>query len=227
MINFTSEEQVVHQLFLKSYALKDPGLFFGKLGVAIACFDYGKRIESPIISDLGYELASGILDMIDHRTSFDFATGVSGIAWGIEYLIQQQYMVCDSNVVCADLDKRMELLCVHRLRNFSIDNGLEGILHYVLMRIKGALQQNSPVPFSFEFLNDLSTCIEAKKVFQMTTPLGELANQFKSFLLNGKEVSYQPDILSFIEGKAFSEEISSAKLGLKKGLAGWLYSFEK
>lgn len=221
--NFTTKESVLHNLFLNAYSIKSPGLLFGKLGIAIACLDYGKRNCNKVVSDFGNELSDGILDNVDHRTGFDFATGLAGIGWGIEYIIQQGYADCYSNVICADLDGRMESICLCRMKDYSLDSGLEGILHYVLMRIKGALMQNNNVPFSSGFLDDLSACLCPDNLTRMPLSLITLAKVFENFRKDGKNVSYQPDIRSFIEGKVFSEEIGTARLGLKKGLAGWLY----
>lgn len=222
-ITFKQDGEILHRLFLNSYLLKDPGLLFGKLGIAIACLDYGKRNCNKVVSDFGDELSNGILNNVDYLTNFDFATGLAGIGWGIEYIIQQMNIDCCSNIICKDLDKQIENISLCRMKDYSLDSGLEGILHYVLMRIKGALMQNCNVPFSSEFLDDLSACLCPDNLTRMPLSLITLAKVFENFRKDGKNVSYQPDIHSFIEGKVFSEEISTARLGLKKGLAGWLY----
>ena len=205
---FSKEEQAVHQLILKAYALKEPGLFFGKMGVAIACFDYGKRSGNQVITDLGDDLIDGILEEVDYRTHWNFATGLCGIAWGIEYLMQHKYVQCNSNAVCGDLDKSVESVCIHRMEDLSIDTGIEGLLHYVLMRIKGSLLQNN--------------VIHSQNV---PDSLKQLIEEFIFFRKTGKIKSYSPIISDFIKSEAFAQEIKSAKTGLKNGLAGWLYAF--
>lgn len=222
---FSKEEQAVHQLILKAYALKEPGLFFGKMGVAIACFDYGKRSGNQVITDLGDDLIDGILEEVDYRTHWNFATGLCGIAWGIEYLMQHKYVQCNSNAVCGDLDKSVESVCIHRMEDLSIDTGIEGLLHYVLMRIKGSLLQNNVIPFTVDFLDDIYSKINVLHSQNVPDSLKQLIEEFIFFRKTGKIKSYSPIISDFIKSEAFAQEIKSAKTGLKNGLVGWLYAF--
>lgn len=224
--NFTDKEKIIHQLFLRSYSIKSPGLFYGKMGVAISLFDYAKYTGNTLFLDMGEELIDGILDDVGYKTGFDFASGLSGIAWGIEYIVQQGYISCDTSLVCSDIDRHMEKISIHRLHDLSLETGLEGILHYVLIRLKGASRQNRPVPFSSDFLDDIFVSIRSKKESEMPDSLCNLANQFVDYQQREKLILYQLNIQSFIKEKAFSGEIGSAMLGLKNGLAGWLYSLK-
>ena len=57
--NFTDKEKVFHQLFLRAYSVKSPGLLYGKLGIAISLFDYAKRSGNTLFGDFGEELIDG------------------------------------------------------------------------------------------------------------------------------------------------------------------------
>lgn len=222
---FTEKESVIHQLFLRAYTVKSPSLFYGKMGIALTLFDYGRRIGNALFSDLGDELIDGILDDVDSKTGFDFATGLAGIAWGIEYLVQQKYMECNTNQVCVEIDRRMEKISIHRLNDLSLETGLEGLLHYVLIRIKGSLEQNSTIPFSMDFLNDMQMSITHLQESNLPDPLRLLSGIFCSFMSKGNVENYIPTILSFITtNPVLLADVEKAPLGLRKGLAGWLYS---
>ena len=224
--NFTDKEKVFHQLFLRAYSVKLPGLLYGRLGISISLFDYAKRSGNSLFSDFGGELIDGILDDVGCKTGFDFATGLPGIAWGIEYLVQRGFVECDTNTVCAEIDKRMERICVHRMHDLSLETGLEGLLHYILIRMKGACLQGKDEIFTSDFMEDMSMAINntGDKTGQSAS-LARLTDSFNAFYLEGKEISYDPDARLYIKAKAFSENASTARIGLRNGLAGWLYSF--
>lgn len=220
---FTAKELVINQLIQKAYSVKSPGLLYGKMGIALSLFDYGRHTGCAVFSDLGDELTDGILDDVECKTGFDFATGLPGIAWGIEYLAQQGYVECDTNQVCAEIDKRMEKLCVHRLNDLSLETGLEGLLHYLLARLQGALKQNGNMPFSADFLNEVKFTINNLNENHLPDSLNKLADAFRSFMHSKSKNIYTPDISSFIVVQSFPEDVETAPLGLRKGLAGWLY----
>lgn len=221
---FTEKESVIHQLFLKAYTVKSPSLFYGKMGIAISLFDYGRYTGNSLFSDLGDELIDGILNDVDSKIGFDFATGLAGIAWGIEYLVQQMHVECDTNQVCAEIDQRMEKICIHRLNDLSLEAGLEGLLHYVLIRLKGALRQNGTIPFSSDFLSDIQTTITNQEESNLPDTLKKLNDAFDCFMCNGSIERYIPVIHSFIITQPISfGDVEKTSLGLRRGLAGWLY----
>lgn len=220
---FSEKGSVIHQLFLKAYTIKSPGLLYGKMGIATALLDYGYRTGNSLFSDLGDELTNGILNDVDSKIGFDFATGLAGIAWGIEYLVQKKYVECDTNQVCAEIDRRMEKVCAHRLYDLSLETGLEGLLHYVLIRLKGSFEQNNPIPFSSDFLNDLQFAITHIEESDLPDTLKNLSEVFLNFMCDGSIESYIPTIHSLIMTPLILEEVEKAPLGLRRGLAGWLY----
>lgn len=220
---FTLEQSIIHHLLLKSHFIKEPGLFFGKIGVAIAFFDYGQKMNNKIFIDHGNELIDGILDGIDHKVALDFATGLAGIAWGVEYLVQNQYVEGDSNAICADLDKKIMQINIRRISDVSIETGLEGLLHYVLARMKGAMSQNNPVGFDSCFLGDIKSCIDNLSEEKISSDLQNLMIQFSSFIVNRLDISYRLWPESFYIGSMTESNIEDNQLGLRKGLAGWLY----
>ena len=184
---YTFNQTAVHHLLLKSHFIKEPGLFFGKMGIAIAFFDYGRKVNNKIFIDHGEDLIDGILDGIDHKLSFGFATGLAGIAWGIEYLIQNKYVKGNANSICADLDRKIMLISIKRISDLSLEIGMEGILHYVLARIKGSISQSESIPFDTGFLEEIqeltSNLMKSKEI---TKDLQYLINEFENSHLKGK-----------------------------------------
>ena len=168
------------------------------------------------------ELVSGILDGLDFRTTWDFATGLSGIAWGIEYLVQNGYEDCNTNIVCRDIDWKISQLSIVRMDDLSLDTGLEGILHYVLARAKGALAQNSKLPFNPDFLFEIRQVLKGLDRKKMSPSMAYLANEYDYFFTHEAINTYRLDIKSFIQTPE-QHDIEQMTCGLKFGLAGLLY----
>jgi hypothetical protein len=221
-VDFSFEEQLIHQLTLKSNRMKEASLFHGKLGVAIAFFEYGRFSENKVYTAFADELIDGFLSQVNDRTPFVFSSGLSGIGWGVEYLIQRGFVACDSNQVCADLDALVMRTDLRRVKDLTVASGMEGVLHYVLMRIKGAAMQNNPVPFDAGYFSILREALASVPADRQTERFTHLTAQFLSFMETGV-CPYEPDLLALIEAAGFEEkDILQAKLGLNGGLAGRL-----
>jgi hypothetical protein len=167
-------------------------------------------------------LIDGFLSQVNDRTPFVFSSGLSGIGWGIEYSIQQGFVACDSNQVCGDLDALVMRTDLRRVKDVTVASGMEGVLHYVLMRIKGAVMQNNPVPFDAGYLSVVREALASVPTDRRPERFSHLTAQFLSFIETGV-CEYTPDLLALIEVAAFGEkDILQAKLGLNGGLAGRL-----
>ena len=68
---------------------------------------------------------------ITQSASIGFAKGLCGIAWGIEYLIQNDFVKADRDEVLEELDLKILEKDVTRFRDFSLEDGLKGIAYYV------------------------------------------------------------------------------------------------
>jgi len=222
---FIIEEEMIHHLMLQTVSIKRNGLFYGKLGIAIAFFEYGKYRHNPIYTDYAKELKDSLPQKIEDNISLDFATGLCGFGWGIEYMVQHQFIDSDSAKVCADIDQRIMTMNMRRMTNLSLENGLEGFLHYILIRIKGAKMRGNPIPFDNVFLKD--TYDSLISLNSLSVNAENVSNGLKQAFISYMDTGllfYQPDISLFISDLEIKneEDILSAKLGLSDGLAGKL-----
>lgn len=221
-LSFIIEEKIIHHLILKGFSLKDIGLFGGKAGIAIAFFCYGKYTRNNTYIEVADDLIDGFLSQVDKRTGIDFATGLCGVGWAIEFFIQNNFVVCDSNQACIDIDRLVMLADVRRISDVSLKTGLEGLLHYVLARLKGAMNQNNAIPFDKQYLEDLHGKLLSIDPTLISEDFSLLIEEFDSFMNKGI-FSYELKIELFIECVEFEEkDINHARLGLNNGLAGIL-----
>ncbi|MDR0749770.1 MAG: hypothetical protein LBF62_09390 [Tannerellaceae bacterium] len=154
-VDFTLEQFITHHLVLKTVGVQDYSLFNGKLGISIAFFEYGKYLKNQLYLDFADELIDDFLSKINNRMSYGLSTGLSGIGWGIEYMIQKGFVKCDSNQVCEDIDNMVMCTDIKRIKDWSLETGIEGILHYLLARITGSHRQNNPIPFDSLYLENI------------------------------------------------------------------------
>lgn len=116
---------------------KEPlGLLYGKIGKSIYHFlmyrlsnENGYEEEAERLLD---EVISGVPDLFN--TNFDH--GLCGIGYGIEFLIQNNYVAGDSNNILTDFDDRIfRSFNENETNDLSLDTGLTGYLLYFLNRL--------------------------------------------------------------------------------------------
>jgi len=89
---------------LKSFNIANLGLFHGKIGIALFFYHYCQHTGNVVYSDYADDLLDNILDNIHTYLPSTFESGLTGIAWGIEYLIQNNFVLGNSNEICEDID---------------------------------------------------------------------------------------------------------------------------
>ena len=193
---FTEEQRRMHRLILEASFLTDLGLFHGKMGVVIFFYEYGKQSGNPVFTEFAGELLDEVWEEINQNTPTDFASGLAGIGWGIEYLIEKGFVDATGDI-CEEIDRKIMETDIRRITDLSLETGLTGLLHYVLAHIKGAIQQNIPTPFDQTFLVDLYTT--AKKANDQTkdAALKELSEKYIQYYKTKESPNYTLEITQF------------------------------
>jgi hypothetical protein len=101
---FDLQTRVLHQLILQAHLVPSLGLLHGQTGIAIALFHQFRHANNPVLQEIANSLIDSIYEKITDRTPLDFADGLTGIGWGIEYLLQHGFVSGDGDEVCAELD---------------------------------------------------------------------------------------------------------------------------
>lgn len=221
---FTFEQRIVNHLMLNNNSFFDLSLLHGKMGIALFFFNYGELKKNDVYRCFGENLLDDVWKNIYKVSSIDFDYGMCGIAWGIEYLIQNKFVSGDSNIVCQEID---DLIFHYDLRRINYSFDFEGLLHYVLMRISGSVKQNNSLPFDDMYLKDLLNCAF---LLNRTQNLSNLCNDMVLMLLefveDKKEINYAVDLSLFIDNVKINNQVDDFMLcpiGLKEGLTGMLY----
>jgi len=224
--NITSERYIIHQLLLRSGMGVDMGLFHGKMGLILFFAHYYKHTGQQIYEDTADELMAELIEEIKRSTlSIGFASGLSGVGWGMEYLMQNGFMDDDSLEVCDAFDEKIMVKDPRRMTDFSLETGLEGVFHYVLTHIKGVMNQHSKPPFDETYLGDLyQTAKIVLKSPNISEAMRLLASKYSAFYENGMSgLDYTLQLSFIVEDTILEKEISNVTpLGLKNGLTGFL-----
>ena len=146
-------QRIANHLIINSSFLDNLGLFHGKMGIVIFFYHYSRYTNNPIYEEFAGELLDEIFEEIHDKLPIDFENGYLGIGWGIEYLAEQKFIDGDTNDILADIDKKVMERDIRRISDVSLNNGLEGVLHYVLARLQN---KNDTIQlFDKEYLDDL------------------------------------------------------------------------
>lgn len=197
---------IANHLMLHTSFMTNIGLFYGKMGSVLFFIHYAKYTHNNIYDDFAGEILDEIYEDIHTEMPVYFSNGLCGIAWSIEYLLQQGYMEGESDEVLSDLDAKIMRWDPLRISDFTLETGLEGIAWYVLSRLTSP--RSGSIPFDDRYLRDLKTACQSFAQ-NSETPEGIVALlQYMDF----QKVTYSfDDILekvALLSSKMRKEELS-------------------
>lgn len=215
---FTEEQSLIHRLIWEAGFLTDLGLFNGKMGMVIFFYECGKWSDSLVFTEFAYELLDELWNEVDQNTQTYFATGLTGIGWGIEYLIKEGFVEATDNI-CEEIDHRIMETDIQQFTDLSLETGLTGLLHYLLAHIKGSLQRNIATGFDLTYLTNLYTI--AKKIVAQTEviELKDLSEMYILYYETKIEPDYNLDFTQFLTDE-------KQKIGLKTIVSSQMWGKE-
>lgn len=217
-VKFSKEQKLLHHLILHSNDIPDIGLFDGQMGIALVVVRYARLRQLPVVETVGDYLVEKIQGNLTKTAPLDFSNGLSGVGWGIEYLIQNGYMEGCGTDICEEIDRKLMERNVGRISDFSLNSGLEGLLHYVIAHVQGA-NVCGVEAFDKDYLYDMKmTLALCRKRMKISPEFGNLINQFEE-VIQGATKCYSFELTSFIKKGKVS---LCQNLGLQTGLAGYL-----
>lgn len=98
-------QRIANVLLMNASFLDNPGLLNGKMGIAIFFYHYAKFTGNKIYEDYAGELIDEIYEEISTSTPVNFENGLTGIGWGIEYLVKNGFVKADTDDALSEIDK--------------------------------------------------------------------------------------------------------------------------
>lgn len=141
-----------HCLFYGSFT-PDLGLYNGKMGMVVFFFHYARYTGNTLYEDFAEEFLNEILDSLHTETPINFKRGLSGIGWGILYLIKQKFMETDIQETFKEIDDKIIEYNLLNMKDQSLETGATGIATYVYSRV--SVSTKGELPFTEEYIQSL------------------------------------------------------------------------
>ena len=215
---FTKEQRAIHKLIVDSIGMSDIGLFDGKMGIVISLITYSRSNKLKCVEEMADFLMAQLLESMTDISPFSFSNGLTGIGWGIEYLIQKGYMSGCGADICSEIDKKLMSCDIRRVDDFSLEHGIYGWLHYIVAHIQGANRCGKQV-FDRMYIIDLLAKLQEYSSNNETTDEFKALRNMLIEVLNGATDVYKFPLEEFVKTDI---KFSLNNLSLSKGLAGYL-----
>lgn len=95
---------LVNILLLNAGFIESIGLGKGKLGIAIFFYHYARYTGSKLYEEFADSLLDEVSDQLNTSTPLDFENGLTGIGWGIVYLVKNSFIEGDIDEILNDID---------------------------------------------------------------------------------------------------------------------------
>ncbi len=215
---FNKEQRALHKLIVDSIGMSDIGLFDGKMGIILSLITYSRSNKLRCVEEMADFLMEQVLDSMTDISPLSFSNGITGIGWGIEYLIQKGYMPGCGADICIEIDNKLMSCDIRRVDDFSLEHGIYGWLHYIVAHIQGANRCGKQV-FDRMYIMDLISRL--KKYSDNNATPKEFSNLQTMFIevLNGATDVYRFPLEEIVKTDI---KFSLNNLSLQKGLAGYL-----
>ncbi len=212
--------RMVEHLILNSSFTSDLGLFHGKMGIVIFFAHYARWTGNALYEDFADELLAEIYEDIHTDTPINLESGLCGIGWGIEYLVQNGFMEGDTDEILEDIDRRIMERDPRRMTDLSFRTGLGGILFYATARLT-ASRESDGQPFDSLYLNDLKEAAQRATFTEQDEIPSCLFENFLSALHGDPLPAPSLPVLLFTNLPQ-SDTYITLPVGLEKGIAGVL-----
>ncbi|MCE7058179.1 hypothetical protein LZF95_26080 [Algoriphagus sp. AGSA1] len=149
------------------------GLLNGKLGLSIYFYHLARKTEDQKFLEIADGLVGEIFEKLSEaKLPTDFENGLAGIAYGISYLVNADFVEADLDDTLGDLDDRIFKFLEDQKDKLpaNLRNGLIGYLFYSLDRLESSLKSGH-ISNTYIFqklaaglLNQLGQLIEEEKL---------------------------------------------------------------
>jgi len=189
--------RIARHLIMQASFISDLGLYHGKMGIVIFFAHYARYTGEPLYDEFAGELLDEIYDELHAGLPVNFESGLCGIGWGFEYLLNNGFLTGDSDEILSEMDTLVMERDLRRISDLSLRTGLEGIAYYICTRIDSPSRKSGNSPFDADYLADFKTAAS------------HLSIPDEKAILN-----------AVIHTLPEAEDITSWKLGLENGCAG-------
>ena len=144
----------IRQIAKTSALVNETGLLTGKVGIAILLYHYARYKNDPQTLATANSLIDVIIQEISQEEIRSFDRGLSGIAWGFNYLVEQGFLESDDDAF-GDIDhalfKEEDKLSINK---YGVEVDMEKGL-YILSKLKKKNNQEVYRGYMLKYLQDM------------------------------------------------------------------------
>jgi len=136
-----SLEKIIQTLIINGTLTDQPGLFYGKTGIAVFFFHYAHQTRNEVAQNYAMDMIEEIQKQITSTVPARYDTGIAGIGVGFEYFLQNGFLAADEDIF-EDFDARMFRAALYEpYPDLSLEGGLTGWGRYFIYRLLGKGQK--------------------------------------------------------------------------------------
>lgn len=150
LLHDIADKEILSSLFLKDYSLMN-----GQMGSAIFFAFLSRVCNNHWYEDFASELLDSVVSNASISMSVNFAYGICGIGWGIEFLKLHGFLEDDTDEILSEIDAAVMERDVRRMTDASLETGIRGIFAYVSSRLGSKRKDSRLKPFDSIYLSDL------------------------------------------------------------------------
>ena len=130
-------KKIVKTLIINGTLTDQPGLFYGKTGIAVFFFHYARLTGIELFQDYAIDLLEDIQNQINVTISLRYDVGLAGIGAGYEYFLQNGFLDADNDIF-DEFDAKMYRTAMYEpYPDLSLEGGLTGWGRYFIFRLRG------------------------------------------------------------------------------------------
>jgi len=168
-------QKIASTLMSNTRFINNSGLFDGKMGIAIFFYHYARFTGNKMYEDFADSLIDNICDELHPGMTINFTNGLTGIGWGIEYLVQNRFLETVSDETFNKIDNAVYSGFMNV--PFLIQNqDLNGLGLYFLARMRGRESDENNLKVAqiktklIYFIDSCERLLTKEKCFGLSVP---------------------------------------------------------
>lgn len=162
MLYPTRIERILNLLYLSSNCINSLGLLDGKMGISLLFYSYARFSRDEFYKNFAEKLLDEIFEGVDINTPLNIESGLTGIGWGIEYLVSNNFIEGDTDDILQEIDYELSKLAKSIPIHISNDDNFYNFGLYFLSRIQlDERRNNKTYNFKLHIIHYLLTNIDS------------------------------------------------------------------
>ena len=159
-----ADKEILTSLFMDDYSLMN-----GQMGVTIFFALLSRASGNHWYEEFADELLENVCNNLSNQLPVDFAHGLCGIGWGIEFLKYRGFIEDDTDEILSEIDAAVMERDVRRINDASLETGLQGICAYVYARINSRRKTSPNSIFDEKYIEELHAAMARNNIADISS----------------------------------------------------------